>query len=108
MMSKVEEAAYKVYPKMSRISEPHGVIPADNESHYLGDANEEKREGFIVGYQQAEKDLELTWEDIPKIFSISEQLKTSWWFRDNEQTKLIGTQVFWEEVLKRFKEKKDD
>lgn len=60
-------------------------------------------DAFIDGYQQAEKDLELSWEDIPKIFQISEELKTSWWFRDNEQTKLIGTQPFWEEVLKRFK-----
>ena len=63
----------------------------------------EIEEAYYEGYHQAEKDLELGWEDIPKIFSISEQLKTSWWFRDNEQTKLIGTQVFWEEVLKRFK-----
>ena len=66
------------------------------------DKNKHKRQYFIDGYQQAEKDLELTWEDIPKIFQISEELKTSWWFRDNEQTKLIGTQTFWEEVLKRF------
>ena len=63
--------------------------------------------GYKEGYRQAEKDFELTWEDIPKIFQISERLKTSWWFRDNEQTKLIGTQVFWEEVLKRFKAIKD-
>ena len=54
------------------------------------------------------EDLKLSWEDIPKIFQISEELKTSWWFRDNEQTKKIGTQVFWEEVLKRFKEGKRD
>lgn len=63
-------------------------------------------QAYGEGYKQAEKDLELTWEDIPKIFQISEELKTSWWFRDNEQTKLIGTQTFWEEVLKRFKEKR--
>ena len=63
--------------------------------------------GYKEGYHQAEKDLELTWEDIPKIFQISEELKTIWWFRDNEQTKLIGTQTFWEEVLKRFKAIKD-
>ena len=67
----------------------------------------EIEEAYFEGYQQAEKDLELTWEDIPEIFRISEQLKTSWWFRDNEQTKLIGTQVFWEEVLKRFQERKE-
>ena len=70
-------------------------------------------QAFIKGAEwadshQAEKDLKLTWEDIPEIFRISEQLKTSWWFRDNEQTKKIGTQVFWEEVLKRFKEINQD
>ena len=68
---------------------------------------DEIEEAYFEGYQQAEKDLELSWEDIPEIFRISEELKTSWWFRDNEQTKLIGTQTFWEEVLKRFKNYKE-
>ena len=45
----LEEAALLHYPKMSRISEPHGVIPADNESHYIGDANEDNRKAFKVG-----------------------------------------------------------
>ena len=63
-----------------------------------------ERPAYIAGYHQAEKDLELSWEDIPKIFQISERLKTSWWFMDNEQTKQIGKQPFWEEVLKRFRE----
>ena len=66
------------------------------------------KEAFLLGYHQAEKDLEINWKDIPEILRISEQLKTSWWFRDNEQTKKIGTQVFWEEVLKRFKERKGE
>ena len=43
------EAALKVYPKMSVVSEPHGVIPADNKTHKLGDGNADKREGFLVG-----------------------------------------------------------
>lgn len=47
--SNLDEAATKAYPKMSRISEPHGVIPADNKSHYLGDANEENRAAFKAG-----------------------------------------------------------
>ena len=69
-------------------------------------------DGRLYEKRQKEKpvseDLELTWEDIPKIFQISEQLKTSWWFRDNEQTKLIGTQTFWEEVLKRFNKQRKE
>jgi hypothetical protein len=47
----LERAALLHYPKMSRISEPHGFIPADNKSHYLGDANEDNRKAFIVGAQ---------------------------------------------------------
>ena len=47
----LEYAALLHYPKMSRISEPHGFIPADNKSHYLGDANEDNRKAFIVGAQ---------------------------------------------------------
>jgi hypothetical protein len=53
----LEYAALLHYPKMSRISEPHGFIPADNKSHYLGDANEDNRKAFIAGAQwQKEQD----------------------------------------------------
>ena len=89
-MSKAEERAYEAYPKMSRISEPHGVIPADNNSYYLGDGNEEKREGFIEGYHQAEKDLELTIEDIKTIDKLLNQC--------------VDCSNPYQEVLKRFKE----
>ena len=92
-MSRAKEEALKAFPPRS-IAANYDTI--------------DRRDAFEYGYLKAEKDLELGWEDIPKIFSISEQLKTSWWFRDNEQTKLIGTQVFWEEVLKRFKEQRNE
>lgn len=92
MEDRASKRALEAYPKMSRVSEPHGLIPADNKSHYLGDANEEKRIGFIEGYLQAEKDLELSWEDIKAI------------------EKLLGfdniiesPKEFYQEVLKRFK-----
>jgi hypothetical protein len=94
-MSKVKDLAEKAYPYPAWSNKTTRAI------------DDLRRNAFIEGYHQAEKDLELSWEDIPKLFSISEQLKTSWWFKDNEQTKLIGTQTFWEEVLKRFKEKKE-
>jgi len=47
--SNLDEVALKAYPKMPRLSEPHGVIPADNKTHYLGDANEENRAAFKTG-----------------------------------------------------------
>lgn len=93
-MSKAEERALEEYPKMSRITEPHGVIPADNKLHYLGDANEEKREGFIKGYHQAEKDLELTWEDIKTIDKLLNQC--------------VDCSNLYQEVLKRFKAQKGE
>ena len=100
-MSKAEERALEKYPKkIEWVGNQWDGAPFD--------VNSERRVAYKQGYQQAEKDLELTWEDIPEILMISEQLKTSWWFRDNEQTKQIGTQVFWEEVLKRFKAQKGE
>jgi len=89
-MSKAEERAFEAYPKMSRISEPHGIIPADNESHYIGDANVEKQEGFIEGYHQAEKDLALTWKDIKLIWNITDEM-------DN-----MPEEEFYQEVLNQF------
>lgn len=43
----IEKKALKAYPKMSMMSEPHGVIPADTKSRYLGDANEKARDAYI-------------------------------------------------------------
>ena len=105
-MSKAEELSRQyVLPFLDEIYEVYGEHRQMQLSKFDG---YDIMSAYEEGYHQAEKDLKLTWEDIPKIFSISEQLKTSWWFRDNEQTKLIGTQVFWEEVLKRFKEQRHE
>ena len=97
-MSKAEDRALEAYPKMSRISEPHGLIPADNQSHYLGDGNEEKREAFLLGYHQAEKDLELTWEDIREICRM--------WIESKTPFGVTG-EALSIEVLKRFKNYKE-
>ena len=104
-MSKAEERALKAYPKMSRISEPHGVIPADNKSHYLGDANEEKRESFIKGYHQAEKDLELTWEDLAFIRLAFDALEANIHLGAIKIQPM--TKEYYQEVLKRFKDMKN-
>ena len=93
----LEYAALLHYPKMSRISEPHGFIPADNKSHYLGDANEDNRKAFIVGAQwQKERDqsiIELT-ED-HAYFAGSENTreklidKACEWMKDNASNYII-------------------
>lgn len=100
-MSRAENRAYEAYPKMSRISEPHGVIPADNKSHYLGDGNEEKREGFIVGYHQAEKDNNLTWEQIYSILYFEREVLREFGYEEHSNEEVC------KEVLKRFKDYKE-
>lgn len=55
------------------------------------------------GYHQAEKDLELTWEDIELIVNIDKDT-------DNEES-IIGVrsnEEHYQEVLKRFKERKEE
>lgn len=57
---------------------------------------------FKNGYEEAEKDLALTWEDIKTIEQI---IATSDWY-DFEINGKLWSKEFYEEVLKRFKEAK--
>ena len=63
------------------------------------DKNTHKRQYFIEGYHQAEKDLELSWADIKLIIDIvdSESLKPH-----------LFDEIDYQEVLKRFKEMKGE
>ena len=62
------------------------------------DENKDQREAFIEGYHQAEKDLALTWEDMRDIYDLAYNLR----FPHKKQKE------FFEEVLKRFKERKGE
>jgi hypothetical protein len=86
-MSKAEERALEAYPiVMSQYS--------DNCKEY--DSNESDRLTFIEGYHQAEKDLELTWEDIGAIDNLL-------WDLSVEHSKNHSSnEVYYKEVLKRF------
>lgn len=64
------------------------------------DKNTYKRQYFIEGYHQAEKDNELTWEDIERIDDISIRLDGT------EESKEMSNKEFYKEVLKRFKDLK--
>ena len=89
-MTRAEEAALKAYPvKEEWVGNQYGA---------LGDVNKDVRAKYQEGYEQAEKDLALTWEDIDKII----QLWLSVW------DEMDGTkQELYEEVLRRFLETKN-
>lgn len=121
-MSKAEEAALKAYPNVEQ--------PVWDESYpktlFVRHA---ERNAFIKGYEQAEKDLAmsyplpedaalfqkgveegrrlerddlaLTWEDMAKIDAIILDVNNEFAV---DYTKEIDRQKFYEEVLKRFKE----
>ncbi len=59
------------------------------------------RKVFIQGYEQAEKDLALTWEDIKEIQRL---LDVVW--SEQDITAPIDEDTIYTEVLKRFKEAK--
>ena len=95
-MSKAEDKALEAYPIV--ISQH-----SDNCKEY--DSNESDRLVFIEGYHQAEKDNELTWEDVEIILNAFLDLC----IENNEQrkTKRYTDKEYCQEVLKRFfKERK--
>ena len=65
-MSKAEYLALEKYPQRSVL-----VVPARGGGYY---ADSHLREGFIEGYHQAEKDLELSWEDLKLLQDISSEV----------------------------------
>ena len=62
------------------------------------------RDGFIHGYEQAEKDLALTWEDVQLLdfYAMEGQVEES------KGRKFNSSQEFFEEVLRRFKKAKEE
>lgn len=93
-MSKAEERALEAYPVL--FSERNGY---DN-------TFKDRRESYIKGYHQAEKDLELTWEDLALIrlaFDATEDNINHGCLKISPMTK-----EYYEEVLKRFKETKNE
>ena len=80
-----------------------GNTPADKDYKPSGIISEEYPEkvkvAYLQGYEQAEKDLALTWEDIKTIEQI---IATSDWY-DFEINGKLWSKEFYEEVLKRFK-----
>ena len=97
-MSKAEERALEVYP-------PKLVTYGDLFGEETLDDNSLKRIVFIEGYQQAEKDLKLTWKDIADILDITDVIAND--DSMEERLKTMSEEEYCQEVLKRFnKERK--
>lgn len=91
-MSKAEERALEAYP--------YNRAYTDNDIEY--DGNFCNRLPYIEGYEQAEEDLKLTWEDIQLIVSID-------WDLDHEGFSCgKSTEEYYKEVLKQFNEERNN
>ena len=93
-MSKAEERALEAYPVSI------GTY-SDNCQEY--DTNEADRATYQEGYEQAEKDNALTWEDVKRIVSIADMMMPNTAldkiaFEAEFQTE----EMFYKEVLKRY------
>lgn len=94
MSKRAEEAALKAYPEkiIDHVEEPGFVVKRD--------LNRFDRNVYIQGYEQAEKDLELTLEQIVKLDNIIMNMVAEG-YNDGYKTR-----PFYEEVLKRFNEQR--
>lgn len=84
-MSRAEKRALEAYPKSEKYTTSQRLIVND------------LRDGFIQGYEQAEKDLALTWEDIKEIQRLVDVV-----WSEQEITAPIDEDTIYKEALKRF------
>ena len=89
-MSKAEERAFDAYPDFDAGSAK--VVQCF------------QRQCYINGYEQAEKDLALTWEDIQRIWQIIDIANEECDTKKPEW--MYGSKSFFSEVLRRFEEGK--
>lgn len=85
-------------------AEKRALAYAKSHAH-LGYDYDQTYDAVKYGYLQAEKDLALTWEDIAKIDAIISDVNNEFAI---DGPKEINRQKFYEEVLKRFNEQKNE
>ena len=89
MSKRAEEAAIKAY------------------SHYTAESLDDvikARKFFAKGYEQAEKDLTLTWEDVQLLDLYAMECQVE----ESNGRKFNSSQEFFEEVLRRFNKTKNE
>ena len=98
-MSKAEDRALEAYPKdIEEYVDVNGVKS-------VVDNNSWQRAIFLKGYHQAEKDNVLTWEDMRELHIIFAEIDVDIELcKTDIKSETIG---YYQEVLKRFKERKE-
>ena len=94
-ISKAESRALEFYPMKDFNKEPNYLHTCDSKM-----LDEIYRQVFMIGYEQAEKDLALTWEDIRKIVTLFSEVSFECF-----DTKSANEMC--EETLTRFKQFKE-
>lgn len=103
-MSKEEEIHYKAVIAADNQEPPKDYCISAHADHFNGFV-----EGYVEGYHQAEKDLELTWKDIKIILDAENDILCEC----NSQKELVietypKEEDYYGEILKRFnKERKE-
>ena len=106
-MSKAEERALEKYPLMAD-DDKEGLealkyIGIECEcASVFNEAQEAKQAYFIEGYHQAEKDLELGWEEIYSILYFEREVLREFGNEEHSNEEVC------KEVLKRFKKQRDE
>jgi hypothetical protein len=100
-MSKIaKEKAMLMYPIDETRLIPGPFVDLENPS---GNNNVYRREGFVKGYEQAEKDLALTPEDILRIVDLYDECLI---LTFEEGKPAYESEEFYAEVLRRFLEQR--
>ena len=89
-MNKAEDKAAK------KALEKFPILFSERMGYDKTNLQQERRNAYEKGYQQAEKDLELTYDDICEIMEIREDV-----------LEMDSYENLYEEILKRFKERKE-
>lgn len=88
-MNKAEERALEAYPT----DKPNIICKASQKI---------LQEVYQEGYEQAEKDLELTWEEIADIVILADTVLDS----HEEEWKKLGPEAYYSAVLRAYKDAK--
>ena len=99
-MSKAKELAELMFPE-PQMENYDDILEYRNDRDWTIIA----RGAVVKGYEQAEKDLELTWQDIQRILDIADKIAVDY---GSEKLNEIGYEDYCKEVLARYMETKKE